>query len=128
MLSFKAIAVTLALINVSHAATCEGGSAIACTINDGALPRVSDMWTARQNYCGQNQWQWNSCYRYQNGPATAIFIQNSSPGGNNQQVCWDALENIINQCSSLGQGQAFGYYDYNGVRYRMGGCSNAHVC
>ncbi|UKZ78434.1 hypothetical protein TrVFT333_006174 [Trichoderma virens FT-333] len=104
MLSFKAIAVTLALINVSHAATCEGGAqspALSTTV----LFLV-----------------------YQNGPATAIFIQNSSPGGNNQQVCWDALENIINQCSSLGQGQAFGYYDYNGVRYRMGGCSNAHVC
>ena len=92
----KTLAAAVAFIGVSYGATCEGGSALACVIADGALARTADLWAARQDYCGNNRWQSTSCFRYQT-KTVPVFIQNSKPGTNSQQTCWDALENIINR-------------------------------
>lgn len=102
MLSTVKIVALLGLFGVSQAADCNGGMAVACSINDGALGRVSDMWAARQNYCGNNMWKTTSCYKYKpSGPESPIWIYNSKPGANNQQICWDALEDIINRKSRM---------------------------
>ncbi|KAF2120520.1 hypothetical protein BDV96DRAFT_671576 [Lophiotrema nucula] len=71
-----------------------------------------DSWIARQAYCGGGLWQTSSSF-----VANGVTIGNTNPGANNQQVCWDALENIISQCRLGGFG--YGVYRYNGVSYYM---------
>jgi len=74
-------------------------------------------WSARQNYCGTNRWQTQSSYNEWSG-SSIVSIGNSSPGANSQQVCWDAYQNMIEQCRR--RGYCRGVYRYNGVIYSFG--------
>ncbi|PSN75158.1 hypothetical protein BS50DRAFT_567874 [Corynespora cassiicola Philippines] len=87
------------------------GSAADCY---GKNPKASidAAWAARQAYCGNNLWK-NTATFALNG----VQIVNTSPGSNTQQVCWDAFENIINQCRK--NGFNLGLYEYGDAEYNM---------
>ncbi len=79
----------------------------------------AEAWAARQAFCGDNYWQTNQCLK--SGP---VVIQFSNPGANGQQACWDALQNIIEQCE---RGNAEGgSYEWNGSTYTMEFCNLAN--
>ncbi|KAK7047574.1 hypothetical protein VNI00_006342 [Paramarasmius palmivorus] len=80
------------------AATCDQAAVFVCVEAGGALAFERDVWAARQDYCGNNRWRNQQCFRYVGSGVNRIpiYIELDKPGANNQQVCWDALENIIN--------------------------------
>lgn len=81
----------------SNAATCDSGSIFVCVEAGGGFAQTDAMLNARQNYCGGDRWQTHGCYEE---PATdggsTVLIENSKPGANDRQTCWDALESILN--------------------------------
>ncbi|KAL7940219.1 hypothetical protein V8C42DRAFT_338174 [Trichoderma barbatum] len=71
-------------------------TALAATCyNQGGASGLSkdNYWTARENYCGNTG----------NGPPYWFGAYLIDLGGNGPD-CWDATENIINQCWSTGGG------------------------
>ncbi|KAJ8115856.1 hypothetical protein OPT61_g2584 [Boeremia exigua] len=88
------------------------GSAADCY---GKNPRASvdDSWKARDAYCGNDLWKSQNVF-ISNG----VQIVMTSPGSNSRQVCWDAFENIINQCRKSGKFN-IGLYHYGDVEYSM---------
>jgi hypothetical protein len=82
-----------------HAASCDDTSVFLCVEQGGALARKETLNSARADYCGNNRWRNQQCFKYVGSGInkTPIYIELDKPGANNQQVCWDALENIINR-------------------------------
>jgi hypothetical protein len=80
----------------SNAATCDSGAIFVCVEAGGGFAATDAMLNARQNYCGGDRWQTHGCYEE---PATdggsTVLIENSKPGANDRQTCWDALESIL---------------------------------
>ena len=80
----------------SNAATCDNGAIFVCVEAGGGFAQTDTMLNARQNYCGGDRWRTHGCYEE---PATdggsPVLIKNSSPGANDRQTCWDALEGIL---------------------------------
>lgn len=134
----------IALVSVGDAANCRPDLDLACVANGGALGKAASMWDARGDYCGLNKWKYAYC-EAKNFKGYQVTINDSNPGANNQQTCWDALENIISRTSVIPignysresqansyrasecQGRA-GEYNYNGVKYVMSSCSNSNNC
>lgn len=79
------------------------------------------LYRARQKICsvpGRLQWQGAECAE---GGSRLYW-----PGGWSQQQCWDAFDNIINQCQPYhwDAGNKGGDWWWNGQRYRIEKCSN----
>lgn len=105
----------LANTRTASAADCYGLS------SDCGLFAIGDQaaWAARADYCGNDHWKSSHCFK-----TNGVVITFTTPGSNNQQSCWDALENIIQQCE---RGNAYsGTYDYGGEEYSMTFCSVSH--
>ena len=97
----------LALAGYTHAATCS--STVACVLLDGFFARTESQYWAREQFCGGDRWKNTKCGVYRQGaePFGPVRILISQPGANNQQVCWDALDNIIKRtCFILSAGAA----------------------
>lgn len=97
----------LALAGYTHAATCS--NLIGCLLNDGYISRTDAQYYARQQYCGGDRWKNTGCASYSQGaaPFGPVKITMSKVGANSQQVCWDALDNIIQRtCFGLSVGAA----------------------
>ncbi|KAH7069857.1 hypothetical protein BKA63DRAFT_519687 [Paraphoma chrysanthemicola] len=95
----------LAGLPLASAADCEGAYVPGST--------ESSAWAARQEYCGGALWQSTGDWDRSPGPRITF----THPGNNGQQVCWDALQNIIEQCRRNGKSK--GWYSYNGSTYVM---------
>ncbi|RDW74110.1 hypothetical protein BP5796_07552 [Coleophoma crateriformis] len=81
----------------------------------------NQLYAARQHVCGDTDlWKKDGCYTANGGLLRW-------PGGNSQQICWDAFENILNQCHPEGAGLHYhsGTWNWNGRLYFVHGCSNA---
>ncbi|KZO95065.1 hypothetical protein CALVIDRAFT_188560 [Calocera viscosa TUFC12733] len=83
-----------------------------------------DTWNGRQSFCGNSQpWKTDTCFEYSDGSEEVTF-KISNPGANTEQNCWDAYQDIIDQCCG-NSGLSGGVYNYNGVQYTLtmcGGC------
>ncbi|KAF9690692.1 hypothetical protein EKO04_011555 [Ascochyta lentis] len=76
------------------AAECRGWS----TCNSGVSSR-NQLYQARQHVCGDTDLYKNDGEWHASGGGGVKW-----PGGNSQQICWDAFENILNQCRPEGTG------------------------
>ncbi|KAK7039191.1 hypothetical protein VNI00_010096 [Paramarasmius palmivorus] len=87
-----------------QAATCDQQSVFICVENGGSLAGTSDVYAARADYCGNDRWKTQQCYKYKGSGInqTPIYITLDKPGANDRQTCWDATENMI-QRESLRQ-------------------------
>jgi hypothetical protein len=110
---------------ITLAAMLSGASVLAADCGAyglcGAVPASSrsQLYAARQHVCGDtNSYQNSGSYKAAGGGAL------SWPGGNSQQVCWDAFDNILNQCHPEGAGLGYhsGSYEWNGGHYNVKGC------
>ncbi len=120
MVSFRTFVANFVLllagIQTASAADCDGDNPSSqCW---GSYASASSAWSARAAYCGGNKWQDTSIF-HSNG----ICIKFSQPGANGQQTCWDALENIIDQCRT-GSSCIRGKYSWAGTYYTMSFCDS----
>ncbi|KXT04598.1 hypothetical protein AC578_8687 [Pseudocercospora eumusae] len=78
-----------------------------------------NMYAARQEVCGTNRWKKAGHYRV---PGKTGYLRWT--GVDTQQTCWDAYDNIINQCKlgDSGVHTHSGQYQYNGVYYNAVDC------
>ncbi|KAF7345694.1 hypothetical protein MVEN_01589200 [Mycena venus] len=106
--------ISLILAGQTMAASCWHGNAVGYC-GGPFLASQDNAWAARQTYCGNNLWQTESCY-----VNDRVSIEFTNPDANNQQICWDALEDIIEQCER--GDYATGNYEYNGAYYTMYFC------
>jgi len=95
----QALAVLTALTAtpIALAADCYSGSRSSCESRDA-------LFKFRQNYCGDTS-QWRNAGGQTWGWASLTLRGQFA----SQQICWDAFENIINQCQKNSAG---GKYDY----------------
>ena len=86
----------------------------------GAVPASSrnQLYAARQHVCGDGLYKNDGYYHAPGGGRL------SWPGGFDQQRCWDAFENILNQCrpEGAGLGNHSGSYNWYGKLYTVRGC------
>jgi hypothetical protein len=103
------------LIHSTGAATC--GSSGSCW-GSGASRDL--MYQARQNVCEQGLFYQSGTY---NIPGRIAYLRWS--GGGDQQTCWNAFQNIIDQCDlgDSGLHTHSGQYEYNGVYYNAVDCN-----
>jgi hypothetical protein len=78
----------------------------------------NQLYAARQTVCGDGLYKNSGSY---NAPGGGKLTW---PGGYDQQRCWDAFENILNQChpEGVGLGNHFGSYNWYGQLYTVHGC------
>jgi len=80
-----------------------------------------DAWNARETFCGDSQpWSTDGCFAFSDGQ-NIVTLQISEPGQGTEQICWDAYEDIIDQCIE-DSGVSGGTYSYNGVVYTLSMC------
>jgi hypothetical protein len=79
----------------------------------------NSLYAARQHVCGDTD-KWKNDGNYHTSDGGYL----SWPGGNAQQICWDAFENILNQCrpEGAGLGNHSGSWNWNGRLYFVHGC------
>jgi hypothetical protein len=79
----------------------------------------NSLYAARQHVCGDTD-KWKNDGNYHTSDGGYL----SWPGGNSQQICWDAFENILNQCrpEGAGLGNHSGSWNWNGRLYFVHGC------
>jgi hypothetical protein len=105
------------LITSTNAASCTD-SGYFCAF--GGATR-DEMYAARQEVCGGplNRWKTSGLYTI---PSKGAYLRWSGVG--TQQTCWNAFQNIIDQCH-LGDGGVHthaGQYEYDGVYYNAVDC------
>ncbi|KAH7130731.1 hypothetical protein B0J11DRAFT_603107 [Dendryphion nanum] len=109
----------LSAIPLSLAAEC-GGYGLC-----GVVPSASrnQLYAIRQHVCGDTDKWRGAGSHYANGGCLRWPNWGES---NAQQVCWDAFENILNQCRPEGSGLGYHYgsWTLNGKQYSVSGCSN----
>ncbi|KAF2035928.1 hypothetical protein EK21DRAFT_84315 [Setomelanomma holmii] len=98
----------LAIAGTSKAATCYEGQ--------GRAPNVNQAWDLRAQVCGSNacansdaaQGNNHYCnvYQYFNDGQSFVQLERNDPSGQ-YKSCWDAFENILNQCLDNGSGSGF---------------------
>jgi len=78
----------------------------------------NSLYAARQHVCGDGLYKNDGGYKVPGGGYL------SWPGGFDQQRCWDAFENILNQCrpEGAGLGNHCGSYNWYGKLYKVAGC------
>jgi hypothetical protein len=89
-----------------------------CGINKAASR--DDLYAMRQHVCGDTDlWKTDGCYLQYGGKLKWT--------GGPQQTCWDAFENILNQCRPEGPfiGNHCGSWTLNGQSYYVHGCSSS---
>jgi hypothetical protein len=106
-----------ALLSGAGVFAAECGSYGLCGANSASSR--NQLYAARQHVCGDTtKYQTDGSYKAAGGGRL------SWPGGNSQQICWDAFENILNQCRP--EGPALGYHsgtwNWNGRLYFVHGC------
>lgn len=103
------------LITSTQAASCSQSGG--CIVSNGATR--DNMYAARQEVCGTNRYQVGGTYGI---PGKDAYLRWG--GGGSQQTCWNAFQNIIDQCSLgvSGYHTHAGQYDYNGVYYNAVDC------
>ncbi|KAI5463488.1 hypothetical protein BGZ63DRAFT_462739 [Mariannaea sp. PMI_226] len=129
LLSLRTTLATLALVGVSRAAVCDdplshapnGGTYNICFGKD-SLASAKSQQAARDEYCGRNKWQSNTCYTPSVSTYKApYYIHISQAGRGDQQTCLAALSDIIHECSGYGTATV------GGVTYTMSGCNNGRL-
>ena len=88
------------------------GSAANCYGNN-PKASIDASWSAREAYCGSGLWKNQEIYTLD-----GVQIHVTAPGSNTQQICWDAFENIIDQCRKNGK-FGMGIYVYGDTKYNM---------
>jgi hypothetical protein len=104
------------LTTSAYAASCGGSSTC---VQGGALRE--QMYAARQEVCGGSLDRWKTPGLY-TVPGTKGYLRWS--GVDTQQTCWNAFQNIIDQCHLGNEGihTHAGQYEYNGVYYNAVDC------
>lgn len=113
------VALVAALHGVPAALAADCGPIGLCGITHASTR--NQLYAARQHICGDTTlYQNDGAYCAEGGGRLAW------PGGNSQQTCWDAFENILDQCHPEGPGLGvhFGSWNWNGRLYTVQGCSN----
>jgi hypothetical protein len=106
------------LVRSAQAAECTHSESCVYPWGQGAT-RV-EMYNARSAVCGSNLYQQAGQYWVPNNKYGVLTWS----GGGSQQVCWDAFQNIIDQCQ-LGVATThahIGVYNYAGIRYQAIDC------
>lgn len=78
-----------------------------------------EMYSARQEVCGTDRWKQAGQYGV---PGSTGYLRWT--GVDTQQTCWNAFDDIINQCDlgDSGLHTHAGQYQYNGVYYNAVDC------
>ena len=78
----------------------------------------NQLYAARQHICGDGLYKNDGSLKAEGGGRLTW------PGGFDQQRCWDAFENILNQCrpEGSGLGNHYGSYNWYGKLYTVYGC------
>ncbi|KAH7115506.1 hypothetical protein B0J13DRAFT_533393 [Dactylonectria estremocensis] len=118
--SFVAVA-----LNASTASAAECGNWGTGNKGIGTCAGRSGNYEDRQTFCsslaGQSTWS-RTCQHGRN--SGSCHFEYRGPGMP-QQLCWDAFENIINQCFNTQNGPGYhsGSYSYNGHFFLIDRCS-----
>ncbi|KAK7047559.1 hypothetical protein VNI00_006327 [Paramarasmius palmivorus] len=111
-------------VTTVQAASCNDANLFICVEGGRRIGLEGRSMGRREKFCGENRWKDQKCFKYvgNRGNPTPVYITLDKPGANSQKTCWDALENILNQCTGDGT------YEYNGAHYRMSWCTYIKPC